>query len=196
MGMCDGDVRTVLHEHLAVAPLAPWPAAVIIDELDLCGRVRVDVAVVSDTLAGFEIKAAADTLRRLPGQVATYSKVLDYCALVVADNHVDRATAVVPPWWGIMVARWDGSVVALEERSAAARNPNIQPEDLALLLWRDELLNALEDRGAARGYSRKPRKVLADRLAEVAAVDDIRGLVRDRLQNRAHWHRMNRPRRV
>ena len=82
MAMRDGDVRAALHSQLA------GRRSLVIDELGLCGAVRVDVATVDDALTGYELKSASDTLRRLPTQVEYYSKVLDYSVLVVADNHL------------------------------------------------------------------------------------------------------------
>ncbi len=57
--------------------LAPYLDAdtLVVDELDLCGLTRVDVAVVNGHLSGFEIKGSTDSLRRLPGQVTVYSQV-------------------------------------------------------------------------------------------------------------------------
>lgn len=190
--MRDRDVRAALYRHLAAADPGAWASALVIDELGLCGYVRVDVAVVSETakmLAGFEIKSAADTLTRLPAQVDMYSRMLDSCTLVVADTHADHARALIPPWWGILVARGHGGAVLLDEQRTATHNPAIAAQSLALLLWRDELVEALQTRGAERGFVRKPRKVLAHRLAEVAELDEIRSLVRERLRGRPRWHR-------
>ena len=45
------------------------PNSRVVDELELLrGVVRVDVAVISDTLHGYEIKSASDNLIRLPNQ--------------------------------------------------------------------------------------------------------------------------------
>lgn len=66
----DAELRRAL-----LGDLAPQLDAdtLVVDELDLCGLTRVDVAVVNGHLSGFEIKGSTDSLRRLPGQVAVYS---------------------------------------------------------------------------------------------------------------------------
>jgi hypothetical protein len=63
--MRDGDIRAALHAHLIVEHQEE-PDTRFLDELSLCGLVRVDVAVINGTLAGYELKSDQDTLRRLP----------------------------------------------------------------------------------------------------------------------------------
>lgn len=185
--MRDRDVRSALHEQLLVQHAADLDSTRFVDELGLCGEVRVDVAVVNAALSGFELKSASDTLRRLPAQIDVYSRVLDYCTLVVAENHLEHAKAAILPWWGCTVAAWDGTKVSLSEETRAEMNPSIDGYSLAQLLWRDETLVALERVGAARGVRSKPRTVLWRRLADAVEIDELRVLVRDVLKCRQAW---------
>lgn len=185
--MRDRDVRSALHKQLLSQHAADLDSTRFVDELGLCGEVRVDVAVVNAALSGFELKSASDTLRRLPAQIDVYSRVLDYCTLVVAENHLDRATAAIPSWWGCTVAAWDGTKVTLSEETPARLNPAIDAYSLAQLLWRDETLAALEQIGAARGVRSKPRTVLWRRLADAVEIDELRVLVREVLKRRQAW---------
>lgn len=176
-----------LHSQLLEEHAADLDSTRFVDELNLCGEVRVDVAVVNAALSGFELKSASDTLRRLPAQVDVYSRVLDYCTLVVAENHLDRATTAIPTWWGCTVAAWDGARVTLSDVTPASLNPSIDGYSLAQLLWREETLAALERVGAAGGVRSKPRTVLWRRLADSVEIDELRVLVRDVLKCRQAW---------
>ena len=121
--MRDHDVR----ECLAV-DLRRWHLdrnTLFVDELDLGGLVRVDIAAVNGALWGYEIKSAHDTLRRLPTQVEVYSKVLDYAALVVAECHHDHALDLLPDWWHVYVAADDRNGVSLVLSRPGTRNPQV-----------------------------------------------------------------------
>ena len=61
------------------------------------------------------------------------------------------------------------------------------PVAVAELLWREEALELLQQFGAAKGFTSKPRAALYVRLAEVARPEEIRSRVRDRLRGRPGW---------
>lgn len=185
--MRDRDVRAALHARLLREHSADLDSTLVVDELGLCGEVRVDVAVVNACLSGFELKSASDTLRRLPRQAQFYSQVLDYCTLVVAENHLDDALTMVPIWWGCVVVRPTKSGVRLEEVAQPRSNEQIDAYSLAQLLWRDEALAALQDFDAVKGCRSKSRKVIWERLAEVADLESLRATVRTSLKARQRW---------
>jgi len=185
--MRDRDLRDALHSRLLDEHVADLAGTRFVDELGLCGEVRVDIAVVNATLSGFELKSPADTLRRFPRQVDVYSRVLDHCTLVVAEKHLDGALAILPEWWGCIVVRWDDMGVRLDEVAPALRNELVDPYSLAQLLWRGETLTALEELDALRGVRGKSRKVLWQRLTEAVDIDELRALVRQALKQRQNW---------
>ena len=80
----------------------------------------------------------------------------------------------------------DGTVTLQDER-AAQQNPCINSQTLALLLWRSEVLAALEERGLDRGYRSKTRGEMARRLAEALTLVEVRDLVRETLKTREGW---------
>lgn len=184
--MRDIDVRRVLRERLATEHRAE-PDTRVIPELGLCGAVRVDVAVVNGSLAGYEIKSARDTLRRLPTQVEVYSQVLDFAHLVVAGKHHDHALPLLPDWWGVHVATMTGEIVSIETVRLPSPNTSFVPMSLAQLLWRDEALEELTRRGVDRGVRTKARWHVWSRLAEAIPVDELRAVVRTRLKARQGW---------
>lgn len=186
--MRDLDVRAALRRRLTVEHADEFNRIRVVEELGIYGEVRVDVAVLADEMIGYELKSARDTLKRLPKQVEWYSRVLDQAHVVVADNHLSEALTVIPAWWGYTVATTskDGTVTLQDER-AAQQNPSIDSQTLALLLWRGEVLAALEERGLDRGYRSKTRGEMARRLAEALTLVELRGLVRETLKTREGW---------
>lgn len=184
----DGDIRSALHARLR-REHGGGPTTRYIDELGLCGTVRVDVALVNGSLSGYELKSDRDTLRRLPSQIEYYSKVLDHATLVVGERHYAHsdAAAILPDWWGLMVASEDGSDIGLEDVRPPGTNTGVDPGSIAQLLWRDEALDELEARGLDGGIRTKPRALLWARLAESLDLDELRGIVRERLKAREGW---------
>lgn len=185
--MRDGDVRTALHHHLADVHAHELFETRFVDELGLCGEVRVDVAVINGHLAGYELKSERDNLRRLPKQVDFYSRVLDWAYLVVAEGHLDRAKRMLPAWWGVLVASTTSSGVVLSVEREPDENPGVSPEYLVRLLWREELLRELDVRGLASGIKSKPRPFLAALLSSSIPVGELRAVVRESLKYREGW---------
>jgi hypothetical protein len=185
--MRDRDVRLALRAALNEEHRGALDDTLFVDELDLCGYVRVDVAVLNGSLSGFELKSASDTLRRLPTQVEYYSQVLDYATLVVAENHQDKALDLIPDWWGHTTAHWVDDEVVLEVVREPQLNPTPHPPAIALLLWRNEALEELTARSLDRGYRSRTRIELCNRLADGLEVEELRDVVRTRLKARTNW---------
>lgn len=185
--MRDIDLRTALRASLLEEHANKIASTRFVDELELCGLARVDVAVINGSLAGFELKSQRDNLRRLPNQVQLYSRVLDFATLVVAETHLAHARERLPAWWGCIVARWDGTTVELESLSEAQQNPGPDPYSVALMLWRDEALDELDGLGLAKGRRGWTRNELCAALAAELPLEALRRTVRTRLKARASW---------
>lgn len=183
--MRDRDVRERLSRDLR--EWHPEDGTLFVDELDLGGLVRVDVAAVNGALWGYEIKSELDTLRRLPTQVEVYSQVLDYAALVVAECHHDHAVALLPDWWEVVVVTGDADNVVLHAARPGTKNAGVDALQVAQLLWRDEVLAELTERGLDRGVRSKPRRALWQRLVESLELSDLQQVVRTRLKARQGW---------
>lgn len=185
--MRDADVRRALHEDLRLLHAGELDNTLFVDELGLCGEVRVDVAVVNGALSGFELKSARDTLTRLPRQVRTYSQVLDYASIVTAENHMTGVLKIVPKWWGVYCVKGDIEHLKIMKMRPPSFNPDIQAHKLGTLLWRSELLDALIQRGLDRGVRSKPRKDMLSRLVENVSLEELRMIVRESLKARPNW---------
>lgn len=186
--MRDADVRSALHAKV-LASHRGAPDTLVLDELALWyGTARVDIAVVNGLLHGFEIKSDRDTLERLDEQIRIYGMVLDRATLVVGRRHVEAATARVPSWWGVKLAKQGPrGAVAFEDVRRPRMNPGIDAVAIAALLWCEELVEILEARSSARGYRGKSRDIISRRVAELVPLTDLRAEVRRRLKARANW---------
>jgi hypothetical protein len=119
------------------------------------GGTRADVVQLFPAkMVGFEIKSAADGLRRLERQAAAYEAVFAECFVVTAPRHVAAVTELLSPWWGIVTTTRDGSQLRTVRR--AATHGLLRAEALVQLLWREEALRCLTATGkdVPRGASR------------------------------------------
>ncbi len=185
----DKAIRPALRENLQKIYGADSTTK-IIEELGLKhGEARIDIAVVNGSIHGYELKSDIDTLRRLPEQMSVYNSVLDYVTLVVGKNHLLDAFNMVPEWWGITIAKASttGDKVSFYCIREADENPYKNSVAIANLLWRDEALCILEEKGEARGVRSKSRQVLYEKLAEVLNQNELRAKVREYLSTRECW---------
>ena|GEM_PF-388032 len=169
-------------------------APLIVDEFVVGTEGRIDLALVGDALIGYELKSDLDTLRRLPQQMSSYSKVFDFCTLVVTDRHLGGARRALDPRWGLAVVRREAGKLTYKQIRKARPLRRTDAVALAGLLWRDEALHALDLLGAAAGLRSKPRDVLWERLAQVASQDELRAIVVRALTARQGWRDVQAPR--
>ncbi len=146
-------------------------------------HVRADLVVIGRDLHAFEIKSDADTLKRLPRQVAGFSSLFDRCSIVLAPRHLAKAVEQVPEWWGIAVAARE----RLDWQRHPEPNPSVEVERVVRLLWRDEVLSLLQGAGITPdligGRAGMWRQALTS--LDPAAIRDG---VRKALASRGAWH--------
>ncbi len=184
----DIDIRTSLHYILRKEHENDLDT-LILDELALCqGDARIDVAVVNGAINGYEIKSESDTLERLPKQCEAYNRVFDTVTILTASRFIDGLEDIIPDWWGVTRAEMeeDGTVHFFPYRQPQ-QNPNIDPLALAQLLWRDEVIAILKERGLHKGLLSKPRHVLWNVLAQNLELRDLQDEVRKTLKARSNW---------
>lgn len=182
--MRDIDIRRALRQEMANVH-STEPDTLIVEELGLCqGAARVDLAVVNGTVHGYEIKSEQDTLVRLPGQIDVYGRTLEFVTIVTSSAHVGKIRQMVPRWWGIWSAVPDENGLQLKKSRKSQRNPNVDPFAVAQLLWRDEALEALTERGLIAGMRSKPREELWRKLASDVPLDELSNVVRECLKRR------------
>jgi hypothetical protein len=185
--MRDSDVRKAALTMLAARHDGDSGTR-IVEEMGIwSGSVRVDIAVINGSLSGYEIKSDRDTLGRLPFQQDLYSRVFDTVELIVGRRHVDKATALVPDWWGITLATDGAGQVELAPIRPAEPNPAIDAFLVAQLLWKEEAIAVLDSCGLARGWKSKRAKLVHEHLAASLPLEQLRGHVRAALKNRTGW---------
>ncbi len=182
----DKDIRIALRRKLEDDP--SYRGAALIEELGLLqGDSRIDLAVLNGSLEGYEIKSARDTLKRLDLQIPAYNLVLDYVSVVVSPNHLYAIQTLLPAWWGVYLAQYQGQQLIIEEVKRPLQNTKIDAHAIVQLLWRDEALGELRKRGQAKGITKKPRKQVWDRLVECTTLDELTIVVRETLKSRSDW---------
>jgi len=184
----DIDIRKAAYRRLLVHAQA-CPDTLVINELGLDhGACRVDIAVINGHIRGLEIKADADTLDRLPRQVAAYGEVVDKASLIASPRHIDAAVAMIPAWWGVVVAhRGLRSGVTFHRIREERVNRTVDPVMLARLLWRPEAVAMLRGIGVAERDLRAPREALYQRLVVELPKRILAHKVRETLKSRLAW---------
>jgi len=185
--MKDFDIRQIILLNLG-RRYKNDPNTMIIEELGLCqGEARIDIAVVNGSIHGYEIKGDQDTLKRLAGQVAIYSRVLDFVTLVVSSQHLDEGLKIIPEWWGIAGVEKNKRKIILREIRPHEKNPEPDPEAIVQLIWRNEALGILSKRGLDSGYVSKTKWALWERIMEELSLNELREEVRNTLKLRGNW---------
>ena len=184
--MRDKDLRKAMREYLANND-AHSVGALVIDEFSVDGMDRIDIATVGDVLTGYELKSSSDNLSRLERQVRSYGRVMDYIYLVTTVSHLKNARNIIPKWWGIITVKESTHSIALKRTRKARSNPDLDSESIAQLLWRDEALSLLTEKGLDKGYRTKTRDELCRRLANEVNLIELRRDVRERIKGRRGW---------
>jgi len=107
--MNEGQIRDAVIAK--VAKTAAGADAAFISEMfvDSFAR-RADLVVANGKLAVFEIKSHRDSLERLDGQLASYSRFFEQVTVVCAERHVAAVEASAPAYVGIWSIGNDGGI--------------------------------------------------------------------------------------
>lgn len=128
---------------------------VVTSEFSLNGTgIRADLAILSRTFCGIEIKSAADTLKRLPSQMEGYARYFDQTMLIIAAKH-ER---------GLRAMDLHRAEVWVHEKSASFRQIGIGAFDAVPGHTLLGLLTAEEERRAERSFLQRQSAGQADDL--------------------------------
>lgn len=192
----DKDVRRSIMATL-LADYVDDPETRIVEELGIdYGAHRVDIAAINGELHGFEIKSESDDLSRLPSQSSAYDKVFDRLTLIIHSRHIRALDSIwLRNHWAVLVIPETATrdTVPFDIVRPGSRNPDVDPLEVAKLLWRDELISLLESIGAAKGVKSKSRHEIARRVAVTLALDDLTRSVRTVLKSRIGWRADSQP---
>lgn len=189
MPIYDCDIRNALIDNFSNIPCYCVSDTIVVNEFDVCrGSSRVDVAVINGQLHGYEIKSERDNLNRLPDQMESYNLVFDTMTIVVAKNHLEKVSEMVPKWWGIQYVSGNPNKLKLRTKREASPNKHVDSFFIAQLLWRNELLALLDSVPDIRHhYNSKSRRDLADLVAETFPLPLLAESVRETLKARKDW---------
>lgn len=179
LGTTDADIRSALHTK-RLRRAKSNPSTLVIDELGLAhARSRIDVAVINGCIHGYEIKSAKDNLDRFATQIDIYRQSLQKLTLVTAPKHVVGIMKSAPEWCGIIkVEQGPRGGINFQVLRNALTNPEINPFMMAHLLWRDEVIELLDQVGYAPKDLRQPRKQLYEMLCEAMTLREITASIR------------------
>lgn len=190
----DSDIRNVLSNYL-ISRYSNDPDTKIVNEMGVIhGQSRVDMAVINGILHGYEIKSESDNLLRLPSQISDYNKVFDRMTIVVQRSHLNEVRGTVPKWWGIILVTQRKGQINLRNLRKGQKNPEGDAFSISQLLWREEALEILKQKGLQKGYLSKPRKILYKRICEELDLDEIKVTVNEQLKAREGWKHHLKPR--
>jgi hypothetical protein len=179
----DKDIRQPLHDWLLSLHPHDLDTSVIYELKLPRPSARVDVAVVNGELAAFEIKSDADTLSRLPRQIASFSKVFDRICVVTTVRHQANVERYIPSWWGIAVADTRCGHIDLTFLRKPQLNPAPDQSALLYALHVPELIALLKDCSGKAS----PRSLNKTGLVELAIrlpAHDVRRAARNALRRR------------
>jgi len=163
----DPEIRTALVERLGPDGVScrvrheVWVRGPVEVRLDLLAVTGADPTTGQGGIVeAFEIKSDADSVTRLPKQIAGYDQVAQRCWLAVGSRHHTKAAALLPDHWGVLVH--DATGLHLDR--PASENPNLNPAiALNLVVGRP----ALTDLARRAGRPHRPvSRMLTDELRE------------------------------
>ncbi len=184
--MTETKLRDALRAHLAQGLLSG--SGRIVEELGVeRGAARIDVAVITDRLLGYEIKSDRDTFGRLSNQIHAYNRVFDEITLVTGPTLLDDALRLLPSWWGVMTVESDPAGAELRIVRPPRENPAQDALSIAMLLWKAEAIDMLAVHGGHDVSSRWASTRVHALLAEVVPLESLRRLVAKTLTARGTW---------
>ena len=185
MRILEANIREALTKHLRTVY---HQDSLVLHELGISeGRIIADVAVLHETLHGYEIKSHHDNFLRLPKQVKYYDWVFDTNTLVYAGWDDDVISSHIPEWWGMMKVEEINDELQVKVIRESKPNPKQKIMQLVKLLWKEEAINALIKHNLYKGFSGKRRGILWRRLAENIPHDEIKKIIYASCKSRPTW---------
>lgn len=159
----DSEIRKLLIQHLENAPITP---KAIIEELRVHnGNAIADVVSVHSYAHCYEIKSDKDNVERALKQSKFYDLTFKKVTLVTTEKHIKKAKELVPPYWGLMVAKAGNGTDALSYIRPATNTPSFDKQLALLTLWKSELLQVAQN-FTEKNMTKSSRKMLSELIAE------------------------------
>lgn len=112
--------------------------------------------------------------------------MFDYISLIVEEDHYFASKQLLPPFWGIIIARKVRDVVTFDYVRRPSFNSETSAESISQLLWKDEVYQILREK-EFKGMSKLSRKKLWKVLVNNFSKEQIKVMVWETLQKRTEW---------
>jgi hypothetical protein len=136
------------------------------------GNVIADLLAISASLHMYEIKGDLDKISRLKVQSVYYNKVAPKITLVTTEKNIEKATLLLPPYWGILQAKKAKERVSFKYIRPAGINFDFSKYHALLALWKSELI---EIAGRMEGVVVKSRHTRED-LATIISINENKNM--------------------
>lgn len=137
----DKELRTALIDWLYRKSIKPKK---IVEELSVNnGFAIADVVAIYKELHCFEIKGDNDKIERILKQGLSYNLAFRKITLLTTEKHRDKALALAPSHWGILVAHTDKNKIKLTYARKTKANIGFSPMIALTTLWKSEMLEIL-----------------------------------------------------
>jgi len=178
MELNDACIREALLRKLARQKSRP---RAVLQELHVHnGKAIADVVTLHSEAHCYEIKGATDRIERIKAQGVYYNAAFRRITLVTTECNLWRARRLAPRFWGIIVATAEDEAVRFRHVRAARLNPNFEKQSATMTLWKSEMLELVSEPGAER----KPRRLLAQLIAETRRELELSKTICDLLMGR------------
>lgn len=186
----DIDIRKIVHQYLYLSYIHD-PTTKILHEFSLpFGEAIIDIAVLNQSLVGFEIKSDFDTLARLPVQIGYYNQIFDKIILVTTKKWLSKTIDLLPDWWGIYLLVNNCSLLSnsiteeilyksndgiiLKRVREPQKNAKINLEYRLQLLWKKELIKILELYCLPSKYRYKTKQDIRGILLDTISAEELK----------------------
>jgi len=186
--MRDQHIRAAFHRSILAAAHKDTSTQVI-DELGLKnGEIRADIAVLNGKMFGYEIKTDKDNLLRLSSQVAAYSDVFHQAYIISGERHLQKVMDKLPEWWGVYCIQLaEQNTIGFTLIRPAQKNMAQNPFTLAQLLWKEEVINLLQQEYDCAAKISYTKRKLYDILVSQCEVDQLSEQVLSVIKKRQGW---------
>jgi len=143
MQFLDKNIRSLLLERLQSQVNKPKK---IIEELSVHnGNAIADVVAIYKEAHCYEIKSDRDKVERAVKQSEFYDASFRKITLVTTMRHIEKASLIIPSYWGIMAAVSGKEKNFLKHIRPAKNNPLYNKQKALMMLWKKELLSMSKD---------------------------------------------------
>jgi len=136
----------------------------------------VDILKISKRAChAYEIKSDQDNFIRLPKQIETYTSLFDYTSVVVSKANYHKIIKEIPKKIGILVID-ENHVVTIKRK--ATKILRLNKMGLTKLLWKNELINILQDKqiGTKKELNKLSDVTLRQILVSILTTKELKNL--------------------